>query len=74
MGQCSDCTPRGPREPCPECQRTGGTGDPASVSPAGLNLQRLPPCTHLISVGYSSPVNRYTQMKELARQPLPSAA
>ena len=32
------------------------------------------PRTHLISVGYSSPVNRYTQMKELARQPLPSAA
>ena len=34
----------------------------------------LPPGPHLISVGYSSPVNRYTQMKELARQPLPSAA
>lgn len=34
----------------------------------------LSPCTHLISVGYSSPVYRYTQMKELARQPLPSAA
>ena len=34
----------------------------------------LPPGPHLISVGYSSPVNRYTQMKELARQPFPSAA
>jgi hypothetical protein len=31
-------------------------------------------CAYLISVGYSSPVNRYTQMKELARQPLPRAA
>lgn len=37
-------------------------------------LPCLPQGTHLISVGYSSPVNRYTQMKELARQPLPSAA
>lgn len=40
----------------------------------GQVLSCLPPQTHLISVGYSSPVNKYTQMKELARQPLPSAA
>lgn len=64
-----------------ECQVLGGRGragqreGPASASLAGINLEPgPPPRTHLISVGYSSPVNRYTQMKELARQPLPSAA